>query len=52
LPPGPHVGVRRDLFCPLQGLPVCGTREKSDFAHALLVVGEDVRFELTKGLSL
>jgi hypothetical protein len=27
-------------------LPVRGTRERSDFAHALLLVGEDVRFML------
>jgi len=47
LPPCPHVGgLWRDLFRPLQGLPHGGAGKENHFAHASLLVGKGVCFEL------
>ena len=46
LPPRPHVGVGGDLFRAVQGLPRRRPRQKSDIAHASVLVGEDLRCEL------
>ena len=48
LPPRPHVGVGGDLFRAVQGLPLRRPRQKSDIAHASVLVGEDLRFELRR----
>ena len=50
LPARAHVGLRRDLLRPVQGLQIRRAGAKGDFARAPGLVGQELRAELS-GLS-